>query len=1027
MGIVYVAKDAKLDRTVALKFLPPEWSADPQAKERFIREARAAAALDHPNICAVHEIDEAEGRMFISMAFVEGESLSKKIERGFLKVEEAVDVGTQVAAGLKEAHLKGVVHRDIKSANIMIPGEGQAKILDFGLAKVRGGILVTKEGATMGTVAFMSPEQARGEAVDDRTDIWSLGVVLYQALTGRLPFSGEHDQVVLHSILHEVPKPLRTLRAGIPPVLERVVRRALEKKREERYQSAAELLADLVRVKSELQAGSAEEGLPWPRILVKRRVPQILGFYLLGSLGILQLVKWFVGRFVLSPHLPNFSLAALLSFIPTVLLLAYFHGGPGRRKWAKTEKIGMAANLAASAALLVFLFYGKSLGAATTRVTLTNEEGRTVERVIPKGEFLKSLAIFFFENKTNDPALDWLQYALARLLELDLDQDLFVLTVIAYDFADAIKAAGFEGRADLPLTLRNKLSRDRHLKHFVSGSFSKDGEEYVLKTSIFETKRATEVARREFRGGDIFALTDRMSLEIKRDLGIPEQHLKDLKDLPVSETVTASAEALKSYMDGINAMVFELNADKSLEAFERAAAEDPTFVYAQFEIQRLSLVMNRRERREQAFRTVTQHLYKLPERHQYLVKSAYYAFKEDKEKQISVLRMMAELSPEDIAPHAELANLYSATNQWEAAIAELKRVFEIDPGQMDVLLAIGSLHKNKGELEEARAYYEKYAARFPEDVKSAALLGDLYRTMGDFRRAKAAYEKALLIEPQNSSLLVTLGNIEAALGNFEASEKIFQDALDNAKSSPEEIQVYESWSAAFDAQGRFGRSLEVILLLLDELNRSRPPFYALLSKTSYTDKFIKAGRKDEAFKIVEEIESQAAPPFDTLIPLIYLSVYLSLEDVEKASIELRKVESTPLSPLFENNRPGILKAQGRVHDMKGEYEQAIVAYKKSLELTPTATVMGLGRCYRKLKEFKKAEEYFLKSLKTAPFDPWLHYELALVYFDVKDKKNGSEHLNIALNGWRNADPGIPEVENARRMLAEEASAGRKKT
>ena len=231
MGIVYKAKDTKLERTVALKFLPSGWTLESQAKERFIREARAAAALDHPHICAVHEIDEAEGRMFISMAFIEGETLQSKIEQDRLKLEEAVDVGIQVADGLKEAHLKGIVHRDIKSANIMISAQGQAKILDFGLAKVRGGVLVTKEGATMGTVAFMSPEQARGEAVDHRTDIWSLGVVLYQALTGQMPFHGEHDQVVLHAILRKDPKPLRKLRTGIPIALERIVGRALAKKK----------------------------------------------------------------------------------------------------------------------------------------------------------------------------------------------------------------------------------------------------------------------------------------------------------------------------------------------------------------------------------------------------------------------------------------------------------------------------------------------------------------------------------------------------------------------------------------------------------------------------------------------------------------------------------------------------------------------------------------------------------------------------------------------------------------------------
>jgi serine/threonine protein kinase/tetratricopeptide (TPR) repeat protein len=1019
MGIVYKAKDTKLDRTVALKFLPPEWTSDLQAKERFIREARAAAALDHPHICAVYEIDEAQGRMFISMAFVEGESLKNKIERGFLKLEEAVDVGMQVAAGLKEAHLKGIVHRDIKSANIIVTKDGQAKILDFGLAKVRGGVLVTKEGVTMGTVAYMSPEQARGEDVDRRTDIWSLGVVLYQGLTGQLPFRGEHDQVVLHSILHQEPKPLRKLRAGIPIALERIVIRALKKNRQERYQSADELLADLVLVKNELEAGSFEEGLSWLGILVKRRVPQILGLYFLASLGILQLVKWLVNRFILSPHLPDFSLAALLSFVPTVLLLAYFHGRPGRRKWVKAEKIGITANLAASAALLVFLFYGKSLGAATTTVILKNEEGQTFERVIPKSEFRKSFAIFFLENKTNDPSQNWLQYAIPRLLQLDLVQDLFIQTYLGYDFIETIKAAGFQEGLGLPLTLMNKIARDRHLKYFVSGAFSKEGEELVLETSIYETKRVTEVAKSEFRGQDIFKLTDQMSLKIRRDLGIPEQHIKDVKDLPVSEIATASVQAFKSYIDGANAMVFERDWEKSLKSFEQSAAEDPTFVFSYFEIQQLAVYTNQREKREQAFNSLMQHLYKLPERQQYLVKSEYYAFKEDTEKQIAILKMMVDLSPEDIAGHGQLANLYSTTNQLDEALRELKRILEIDPGQKEVVLGIGSLYKQKGELEEALKYYEKYAAQFPEDVKSFAVIGDVYKTMGDFERAKSTFNKALLIEPENISVLIAMADIECALGNFEVSEKICQDALKKAKTSQDRTRVYESLSTVFETQGRFRKSLEYALLILDELRKSRPPFLALLSKINFLNKFIKAGQKDEAFKIVEEIKSQAAPPFDQLVPLAYLGIYITLEDLENATKALKDVESTPLSSMFENNRPNILKAQGRVHEMRGEYEQAITAYKKSLEYRPTdlGANIFIGRNYRKLKEFRKAEEYLKKNLKTSPFDPELHYELSLVYIDTKDKKKALEHLNIALNVWKNADPGLPEVDDARKRLA----------
>jgi TolB-like protein/predicted Ser/Thr protein kinase/Tfp pilus assembly protein PilF len=245
MGVVYKAEDTKLRRTVALKFLPPELTHIAEVRERFTREAQAAAALDHPNICTVYEFDQDEETSFISMAYIDGQSLRKKIESGPLDLEQALRIVEQVAEGLQEAHKKGVVHRDIKSANIMVTDRGQAKIMDFGLARVTESSLVTQEGMTMGTVTYMSPEQARGEKVDQRTDIWSFGVVLYEMLTGRLPFRGEHEQAIVYSILKEKPEPITDIKPDIPVSIEQVVNKALEKDPGKRYQQVEELLDDL--------------------------------------------------------------------------------------------------------------------------------------------------------------------------------------------------------------------------------------------------------------------------------------------------------------------------------------------------------------------------------------------------------------------------------------------------------------------------------------------------------------------------------------------------------------------------------------------------------------------------------------------------------------------------------------------------------------------------------------------------------------------------------------------------------------
>ena len=245
MGTVYRAEDTKLKRAVALKFLRTDALGSDEHKERFLREAQAAAALDHPNICTVYEIDEDRGQTFIAMALLEGQTVRDKIRSRPLKLDEALDIAIQTARALHSAHQKGIVHRDIKSANLMVTREGQVKILDFGLAKLAERTQLTEAATLLGTPAYMSPEQAQRLTTDHRTDIWSLGVVIYEMLTGRRPFEGERTQAVLYSIINEAHEPLTALRAGVPVALDRIVSKAMAKSADERYQHAEEMLVDL--------------------------------------------------------------------------------------------------------------------------------------------------------------------------------------------------------------------------------------------------------------------------------------------------------------------------------------------------------------------------------------------------------------------------------------------------------------------------------------------------------------------------------------------------------------------------------------------------------------------------------------------------------------------------------------------------------------------------------------------------------------------------------------------------------------
>ncbi|MFH1941556.1 MAG: protein kinase [bacterium] len=283
MGVVYKAQDTKLDRFVALKFLPSHIDAAEEEKTRFMNEARATSALDHANICTIYEINETDdGRMFIAMGYYEGETLKQKLKDGALEEDEAVDIALQIAIGLARAHEAGVTHRDVKPANIIVTNRGEVKILDFGLAKLAGQARVTRVGTTLGTAAYMSPEQAKGEDVDHRTDIWALGVILYEMLTGELPFKGEYEAAVAYSILNEEPESMTALRPEVYEGLERLVKKALAKNPTGRFQKMEELAKELksrgVGVAApEMGKPAAREGIEKKRWLLKFGVPVGIG------------------------------------------------------------------------------------------------------------------------------------------------------------------------------------------------------------------------------------------------------------------------------------------------------------------------------------------------------------------------------------------------------------------------------------------------------------------------------------------------------------------------------------------------------------------------------------------------------------------------------------------------------------------------------------------------------------------------------------------------------------------------------
>jgi len=358
--------------------------------------------------------------------------------------------------------------------------------------------------------------------------------------------------------------------------------------------------------------------------LWQRRVPQTMVSYLILSWLVSWIIKYLVNSYLWSPHLVSLTWVVLLSLIPSVFLITYFHGRRKEEKWKRLEIIGLPVNLVVTILITVFIFNGKDLGAATKTVTFENEDGLKVEKVIVKNEFRKKIALFFFENKTGNKEYDWAQYSFANLLEYDLSQDIFIDIRTPYKFINKLVNAGFEDGLGVPVTLMQKISGYYHLDYFVTGSFDKTNEDYNVTIKIHKTASGQLLKENSFNGPDPFSLVDEIAVQIKYDLKIPEDHITSTRDFPIADIFTSSPEALKFFTKGINARMFENDFSNAIGLLEKASQTDSSFAVAHFNLANLYFQNNNVEGALTALHATKKNLHKLPDRIQFQTKSFLY-------------------------------------------------------------------------------------------------------------------------------------------------------------------------------------------------------------------------------------------------------------------------------------------------------------------------------------------------------------------------------------------------------------------
>ena len=944
MGEVYLAEDTELNRKVALKFLSPHLCQDADCRARFKREAQAAAKLDHPNIVTVYEVGEFQGRPFFAMQHIEGQSLREHASHRELSIPQVLEIGIQIAEGLQAAHEKGVTHRDIKPANVLIDSHGRARILDFGLASVAGTDHLTKTGSTLGTVGYMSPEQVRGEQVDQRTDIFSLGVVLYELIAGRQPFKGDNETATSRNIIDKEPEPLARYKSDVSMGLQRVISKAMAKDKALRYQHVDELRADLARIGKETQFAPVIHRHRW-RLIAPSLV--VAGLVVLA----LILKPW---RLEISPM--NDTQAAM-----------------------------------------------------------------------------NRLAVMYFDNVTDPSDSKRFGEIATNLLITGLSQSQYVRVVSSQRLYDLLKQMGKEGAKAIDRVTASRVAQKAEARWMLTGSILQNEPKIVITSQLIDVNSGEVIGSQRVTGNpgeDIFAVIDRLTEDVKKSSSLPAA-MRTESPVKTADVTTHSPEAYRYYLEGLEYRDKYYLADAQ-RSFRKAIELDSTFAGAYFW---LAFVSTGQEQKA-AIAKAVQYTDRASDREKRLVRIILFFGEDDLQKLITECRLYLDRYPDDKEVWFWLGyTIYQTKLQSpDSVLVFLNQALALDPNYKLPYNSIAYCYSDLGQYEKAVEAINKYIALAPNEANPYDTRGDLYASAGKLDSATESYRKGLAIKPDFYASLKKLGYMYLYTEQYQPAESCFQLYLNGSdklkrgffRGILSEIPVY---------QGKFHEAQRVLdgciaANKLDDIEDAsagavfiKADLYDLMGKSDSA-----AAMGKLSVLLMERLVRKDSAQFRVYRPgwLVDCALWsYGAGDTAGAAVRLRLVEES-LKSLSLGQAAEFWYAKGRIALAQRNYPKATEYLTKSDSIEsahwsrywlariilengdPGRAIVLLEKL---VTDYSKLQEWDFALLPKALYLLGMAYEQS----NLKDKACSAYERFLTI--WKDADPGIKEIDDAKSRLA----------